>query len=62
MVSVKVDDDKCIGCGFCASICAEAFEIGSDGKSHVKDVKACKKCDCKAAAEGCPVQAIEYKE
>ncbi|NPE26791.1 ferredoxin [Methanococcoides sp. SA1] len=50
---VKVDQDKCIGCGACAATCSEGFEM-KDGKAH-----ALKECDCsKAAAAGCPVDAI----
>ena len=56
---VKVDKEKCIGCGLCESICPEVFEIGKDGKSHVKNPKACKNGKCKEAAESCPVQAIK---
>jgi ferredoxin len=61
MPTLKVDQEKCIGCGFCVSICPDVFELKDDGKSHVKDAKACAKCDCKAASDGCPVQAISFK-
>ena len=54
---VKVDQEKCIGCGLCESVCPEVFEL-KDGKSFVKDPKACKNGTCKEAAESCPVQAI----
>jgi len=51
---VKIDKDKCIGCGACAATCPEGFEM-KDGKASVKDGKA----DCvKDAIAGCPVQAI----
>ncbi|MEM0372491.1 MAG: ferredoxin [archaeon] len=54
---VKVDAKKCIGCGACAAICPGIFEIGSDGKSHVK--KNDPKAPCaKQAKESCPVRAI----
>ncbi|HDM92160.1 MAG TPA: ferredoxin, partial [Candidatus Korarchaeota archaeon] len=36
MARVKVDQDTCIGCGVCSSLCPEIFEMGDDGKSHVK--------------------------
>jgi ferredoxin len=52
---VKVDREKCIGCGACVSICPEVFEM-KDGKAVVKSsTKA--KC-VREAADSCPVQAI----
>ena len=62
MTTLKVDKNKCIGCGLCASICPAAFEIGSDAKARVKSAEGCKKCDCKSAADSCPVQAISYSK
>jgi ferredoxin len=59
--TVKVDAKTCIGCGLCVAICPEVFEMGHDGKSHVKNAAACKNSKCKEAAEGCPVQAIIMK-
>lgn len=52
---VKVDKEKCIGCGACVAICPDMFGL-KDGKSFVKDEKA--DCDAKAAAEACPTSAI----
>ncbi len=52
---IKVDKEKCIGCGLCASLCEEVFEL-KDGKAFVK---AQKKLPCvKEAIESCPVNAI----
>lgn len=58
---VKVNKEKCIGCGYCTSACPEVFEIGKDGKSQVKkDANQQEHKDCiKEAKEGCPVGAIE---
>lgn len=56
MVKIAVDKEKCIGCGLCASMCGEVFEMGKDGKAFVK---AQKDIPCvKEAIESCPVQAI----
>jgi ferredoxin len=52
---VKVDQKKCIGCGACASVCPEGFEMGDDGKSHAKNQNA----GCiDEAISSCPVEAI----
>lgn len=59
-MNVTIDKSVCIGCGACAAMCPDVFEMGSDGKSHVKNAKACAKCDCKTAADSCPVGAIAY--
>lgn len=57
-MKVKVDKEKCIGCGACVALCGEVFEL-KDGKSHVKENCKCEDCDCcKQAAEQCPVDAI----
>ena len=51
---VKVDQATCIGCGACASICPEGFEM-KGGKAKVKNPKA--KC-IDEAISNCPVEAI----
>lgn len=55
---VRVDKNTCIGCGACAATCPEVFEMGDDGKSHVKkSAKGKEKC-IPEAIENCPVDAI----
>lgn len=52
---VKIDKAKCIGCGLCASICEEVFEMDGDKAK----VKAQKNVPCvKEAIDSCPVDAI----
>ncbi|MBN3037511.1 MAG: ferredoxin [Candidatus Diapherotrites archaeon] len=59
-MKAKVDQNLCIGCGACVSMCPETFEFGKDHKSHAKG--ECKNCDCKAVAAACPVGAITVEE
>jgi len=59
-MKVKVNQETCIGCGACAATCPETFEI-KDGKAHVKN-EDCGGCDCKGAADACPVNAITVEE
>ena len=57
---VKVNKEKCIGCGLCVSLCPDIFELKDDGKSQIKkgaDFKKNEKC-INEAKESCPVGAI----
>jgi len=60
---VKVDREKCIGCGSCISVCPENFYF-KDGKAEVKkEIITEKEYDCNLeAAELCPVDAISIEE
>ncbi len=60
-MKAKVDQDTCIGCGMCVSICPQIFEMDDDiGKavassSDISDSDM----DCaKDAEDSCPVSAI----
>ncbi|HOZ53437.1 MAG TPA: ferredoxin [bacterium] len=58
-MSIKVDQNKCIGCGMCVNMCPKVFKMNSMGKSEVisqQDV------DCaRNAANSCPVEAIKVE-
>jgi len=55
---VKVDKEKCIGCGTCSAICGKVFEMKGD-KAQVKASQAGSKEPCvKEAIASCPVDAI----
>ena len=54
-MAIKVDKEKCIGCGLCESLCPQVFVL-KDGKAIVK---AQKNIPCvKEAKDVCPVNAI----
>lgn len=58
-MSIKVNQDLCIGCGACIATCADVFKLGESGKSEVISQS---NVDCaKTAAVGCPVQAISVE-
>jgi ferredoxin len=54
---VEVDREKCIGCGMCASMCPEVFELAEDGKSTIK-AESCPEHDLGEIAAACPAEAI----
>ena len=63
-MKVKVNQESCIGCGACAAICEDVFEIGDEGLSKVKvDTVPEDKVDAaKEAMESCPTAAIEEEK
>ncbi|MBM2821006.1 MAG: frx-6, ferredoxin family protein, ferredoxin [Candidatus Berkelbacteria bacterium] len=62
MKNITVDQAGCIGCGLCVSTCPDVFELGEDGKSHVKDASKCSECNCQQALDNCPSKAISWGE
>ncbi len=63
-MKVKVNKDACIGCGACAAICDEIFEINDEGLSEAKveEVKEELQDEVRDAADSCPTGAIEIEE
>lgn len=60
-MKVKVNEDACIGCGACAAICGNVFEINDEGLSSVivDTIDEADVDDAKEAIESCPTGAIE---
>lgn len=60
-MKLKVNQDVCIGCGACAAIADDVFEIDDTGLATtiVDEVPEKSIEDAIDAKEGCPVYAIE---
>lgn len=54
-MEIKIDENKCIGCGTCSAICEEVFEI-EGAKAKVKEQLNIPCVD--EAIEACPEKAI----
>ncbi|PHV70006.1 ferredoxin [Sporanaerobium hydrogeniformans] len=59
-MKAKVDQDTCISCGLCPSLCPEVFQFNDDGKAHaiVPEVPTDLEDTAQEAADSCPVSAI----
>jgi len=58
-----IDRENCIGCGLCASVCAEVFEMADDGKAKVivEEVPAALEGCANDAKDQCPVSVISVE-
>lgn len=55
--TLKLDEERCTGCGTCLEVCPHSvFELRG-GKSHIADLDAC--MECSACALNCPFGALE---
>lgn len=57
---IKIDEEKCIGCGACSMYAPEAFDLDMEkGKAIVKEgAENTDSEKIKEAEKSCPVQAI----
>jgi len=62
MVKVEVNRKLCMGCGACASLLPEVFELDEDGVSRVKNPNGASIEKIKEVAEMCPAHAIKVSE
>ncbi len=58
---IKIDKEKCIGCGLCEGICGGLFRMGNDGKAYVKNPNLIIYCVQKAV-DKCPSNAITLEK
>jgi ferredoxin len=63
-VKVYVDQDLCISCGLCISICEEVFSWNDDDKAQAIDEEVPEELEdsVKEAIESCPTEAISEIE
>jgi len=70
MAKIKLEREKCIGCGSCSALCPKYFEMAEDGKSHIKgstqqeveELEVAKLECAESAGEACPVQCIHIEK
>jgi NAD-dependent dihydropyrimidine dehydrogenase PreA subunit len=56
VVTLELDDTRCIGCGMCINVCPHVVFRLDGKKAKIMDRDAC--MECGACAKNCPVEAI----
>jgi len=56
VVTLRLDEEKCMGCGTCLSVCPHAVLRRANGRVEIADRDAC--MECGACSTNCPVRAV----
>lgn len=59
VVSLELDDKKCIKCGMCLEVCPHNVFQNCNNQVIIQEKDAC--MECGACAKNCPAQAITVK-
>lgn len=57
VATLKLQEEKCVGCGRCAEVCPHGVLEMVDGKAKIIDLDSC--MECGACTRNCLVHAIE---
>ncbi len=60
-VKIRYEEDKCIGCGSCAAVCPDNWEL-EGAKAKPKKTELDEVGCNKQAEEACPVNCIHVEE
>ncbi len=59
--NVVIDEEACTGCGTCAAIAEDCFELNEETeKAFVTDISACSDDDVQESIDTCPEEAIAW--
>ncbi len=61
-MKVKVDQEKCIGCGTCELMCSQCFQLENGKAQVVADDCSGADCDIQDVIDSCPVEAISLEK
>jgi NAD-dependent dihydropyrimidine dehydrogenase PreA subunit len=56
VATLKLDQDKCVGCGMCATVCPHRIMKMENGKASISDKDLC--MECGACSLNCPTDAV----
>jgi NAD-dependent dihydropyrimidine dehydrogenase PreA subunit len=59
VATLKLDADKCFGCGMCLEVCPHDVLAKNNGRVEIRDIDQC--MECGACARNCPSQALTVR-
>jgi len=59
VTTLRLQEEKCVGCGMCLTVCPHEVLARSNGKVRVENRDAC--MECGACSRNCPTGAIIVK-
>lgn len=59
VVTLKLDEEKCIGCGMCVIVCPHAVFSMNNGHAKIENKDAC--MECGACAQNCLTNALSVQ-
>jgi NAD-dependent dihydropyrimidine dehydrogenase PreA subunit len=59
VVTLRLDQEKCTGCGMCLLVCPRATLTMTDGTAQIANRDAC--MECGACARNCPAGALSVQ-
>jgi NAD-dependent dihydropyrimidine dehydrogenase PreA subunit len=59
VVTLRLDEERCVGCGMCLLVCPHAVLSLTNGKIAIVNRDAC--MECGACAQNCPVEALHVQ-
>ncbi len=59
VTSLRLDEEACVGCGLCETVCPHGVVQLNQRKAHIVDLNGC--MECGACALNCPTQAIRVQ-
>ena len=60
VVTLELNEEKCVGCGMCSEVCPQAvIAINGVGRAWIQDRDAC--MECGACSRNCPTGAFSVQ-
>jgi ferredoxin len=59
VVTLQLEEERCVGCGICAQVCPQAVLALEEGRARIRYRDSC--MECGACARNCPAGALNVR-